>query len=79
MSKPTVVCMHPEHACIFEIMTRDELEKVMKYDEKYEILFSCDSREAALLFVQNAVSDLLEKDPGLSSMKKDLRESYGKA
>lgn len=76
MKERYYVCAHPEHVGAMEIFAREDFREARRIDKRYQVLQITASREAALLFVQDAVAQALILDPRLESLKEDIRELY---
>lgn len=70
------VCTHPAHKSTMEILTGEELLKLGRVDEDYQVLQLCRDREMAMIFVQSALHQCLSIDPELKNVKQDLKEIY---
>jgi len=73
-----VICTHPEHNSVLEIMTKHEFRKMVKLDPKYECLSRVESKEMALYSVWKALQEMAQGKEDFSQIKQKMKAWYEK-
>lgn len=71
-----VICTHPGHKALLEIISEAELDKYQKAEGGYEVLGTYEDRQAALAKVKEVLLAVSHKDPSMTRAHELVKECF---